>query len=233
MTLTYYSFHPSTGEYRSSRHAPIDPLETKANNGVVVFRGPGRFETTVPPPPRAARQAACHVDGEWTLVPDHRGETWWKARGRPVKIKGLGNPASEGLTRTEPELSLAEFRAEAYAAVLEASEARRSAIASSYPTQNDVYQLKAELALVAKNPSHPDVATAQALLSAEAAARGVAGWEALADQIIAKRSQWTAWAMGIETIRAAAEVDIANALTRDAITAARDAAIGAIGTIGE
>jgi len=54
------------------------------------------------PPQLEPRQTALPVDGNWTVVPDHRGELWLDGEGGRVKIVDLGDPADLGLTPIEP-----------------------------------------------------------------------------------------------------------------------------------
>lgn len=92
MDLFYFD---ATGEYLGSSPARPSP------------RDPGEFlipanATNVAPPPAEAGKARVHAAGAWSQVDDHRGETWWDAEGRPVEIDFLGDPATAGLSSTEP-----------------------------------------------------------------------------------------------------------------------------------
>lgn len=57
--------------------------------------------TTIEPPVLGEKQVAVFANGAWSIVADHRGETWYAGYGQPVVIAALGVP--EGLTETEPE----------------------------------------------------------------------------------------------------------------------------------
>ena len=82
-------------------------------NGVLYSTGwadpnplePGNFiipgnATSIAPPELAAQQAAVFSDGAWSVIADHRGETWWAGYRQPVVIDALGTPT--GLLPTEP-----------------------------------------------------------------------------------------------------------------------------------
>ncbi|NEW96907.1 DUF4376 domain-containing protein [Rhodopseudomonas sp. BR0G17] len=58
--------------------------------------------TSAEPPTALPERTAVVFDGEWTIVPDHRGETWFSAHGAPVVIEFLGDPAAKGLVADEP-----------------------------------------------------------------------------------------------------------------------------------
>lgn len=92
--MDIHNYHPVTGEYLSTTDADVDPLT------------PGSFlipanATTDAPPTQQQGQARVLVNGAWTLVPDHRGETWWSDWQTPVVIDELGTPAPE-LSLTQP-----------------------------------------------------------------------------------------------------------------------------------
>jgi hypothetical protein len=93
--MEIYSYCPETGEYLGPSHADESPLEP----GVYLIPA---YATGKAPPASRQGKARVFVDGEWTFVPDHRGETWWKAYGDPVEIDVIGNPADKGLSKTEP-----------------------------------------------------------------------------------------------------------------------------------
>jgi len=109
--MTYYSFSPSTNEYRGSREPQIDPLETEAA-GEPVYMGEGRYETSVAPV-LAAGQVPVWDGNQWNLKADHRGEVWYtggfdehpegvQASALTITITDIGDPAVLGLLANEP-----------------------------------------------------------------------------------------------------------------------------------
>lgn len=71
--------------------------------------------------------------------------------------------------------------------------------------KTDANDLKGILALNARDDAKPrEQQQARQLLDAYASARGQAGWQAVADQIIAARNAWTAKIMALETLEEAA-----------------------------
>lgn len=98
--MRYYSFSPSTGEYIGSRAPQIDPLESVAA-GATVYCLPGAFETTSEPPSTTPSLAAVWGGAAWSVLPDHRGETWWHG-GTEIKITTLGDPVKLGLSKVAP-----------------------------------------------------------------------------------------------------------------------------------
>lgn len=90
--MKIYNYNPETGEFIGESLADPDPLD--AGNWLV----PANAVTVQPP--SAPNKAAVYLTGEWTLVPDHRGETWYMGHGLPVEITTLEVP--EGVTPTEP-----------------------------------------------------------------------------------------------------------------------------------
>lgn len=82
-----YAFHPLNGEYLGTAQADPSPLE------VDVWLEPAHTTKTKPPAVLAGHTTTW--DGAiWTIVPDHRGETWYEADGTPVVITELGDPAA-------------------------------------------------------------------------------------------------------------------------------------------
>lgn len=63
---------------------------------------PWELLTTLPPPATPAKTAAVFAAGTWSVVVDHRGETWWRADGSVQVIAALGDPAALGLFETRP-----------------------------------------------------------------------------------------------------------------------------------
>lgn len=97
--MQYFSFDRTTGAFLGARDAQIDPLETE-RHGKTIFCRPGLTDTTVSPPETAANEAAVWNGSTWSIVPDHRKETWWQGS-TEVVIDFLGDPAERGLSRSE------------------------------------------------------------------------------------------------------------------------------------
>lgn len=94
----YYSYSPDTGEYAGSAFARESPLEP----GVYMFPA---LTTQIAPPPGGALQVACFDEeaGAWSLVPDHRGSTWFSiATGHAMRVNEIGDPRDHGLTDLQP-----------------------------------------------------------------------------------------------------------------------------------
>ena len=116
---TCFLFNPLTGEFISQYLAQESPEE------------PGEFlapihSTFVEPPAIDAGQVLVFADGEWTLQPDHRGETWYDAQGNPVLIETIGTPdaALSPLLPDAQQLAIAQTQqlallAAAYAAAIQ------------------------------------------------------------------------------------------------------------------
>jgi hypothetical protein len=121
--MQIYNYDHDTGEYQGFAIADENPLEPGE------FLIPA-FATTTAPPAPGTKQAAAFVAGTWALVPDHRGETWYIARGVPYVVIQIGDPttmtsegdpdqgkpAFNGLFATEPAPTQAELIAYANAA---------------------------------------------------------------------------------------------------------------------
>lgn len=94
--MRIYSYAADTGEWIGEADADPSPLE------------PGQwlipaYATDLAPPAPAEGLARVFADGAWSLVTDHRGETWYTAAGETVRIAALGDlPA--GLVPERPEV---------------------------------------------------------------------------------------------------------------------------------
>lgn len=97
--MMFYRFHADTHEFVGARVAPIDPLESD-RIGEAVYAQPGLYDTTTAPPEVGEKQAAVFANGAWSVVPDHRGETWWRSYTESYIVEDLGTP--EG-TATKPD----------------------------------------------------------------------------------------------------------------------------------
>lgn len=90
-----YNFHPATGEYIGEGLADPSPMEP----GVWLYPA----HSTETAPPAAGPGQAAIFDGEsWSLVADHRGETWFTAEGQAIVIDALGDPAQLDLLPEAP-----------------------------------------------------------------------------------------------------------------------------------
>ncbi len=99
--MDIYHYHPISGEFLYQGTAEADPLD--AGSWLIPAHA------TMLAPPAETGKAAVWSEGGWTLVDDHRGETWFSGYGRPVEIAALGVPV--GLTATEPDPSPADLHA--------------------------------------------------------------------------------------------------------------------------
>ncbi|MCD1636276.1 DUF4376 domain-containing protein [Martelella mediterranea] len=93
--MDIYYFSAVTGEYLGHGQADADPLEK------------GRFlvpanAVTVAPPDAGPDEASVFVDGQWSLVADYRGQTWFSKDGKAVEVETLGDPGELGLLAEEP-----------------------------------------------------------------------------------------------------------------------------------
>lgn len=93
--MDIYHFSAATGEYLGQGKADPDPLEE------------GRFlvpanSVTVAPPAVGAQQASVFSDGQWSIVADYRGQTWFDQDGKPVEVDFIGDPASHGFLDEKP-----------------------------------------------------------------------------------------------------------------------------------
>lgn len=96
--LRVHAFDYLTGEW-------LHDVELSAAQGDRAPDGtwlvPGNC-TTIAPPQTGTLQAAIWRDGAWHVVPDHRGETWYRADRAAVLVQDLGDPGAAGLLPTQP-----------------------------------------------------------------------------------------------------------------------------------
>lgn len=109
MALTVYQTD-AAGLYLGPVEADESPLE----EGVYLIPA-GCVE--VAPPEVAAGEVAVWLGDAWSVVPDHRGETWFSAEGAPVVVTAVGDPALAGLTPEPPAPSIEDQVVAAIAAV--------------------------------------------------------------------------------------------------------------------
>jgi len=81
-----YLFDEFTGVLKGACMAQESPEEPGE------FLAPIHSTFVVPPPVFSTSQVLVFTDGEWTVQPDHRGETWYDAQGIPVLIETIGTP---------------------------------------------------------------------------------------------------------------------------------------------
>src|SRR5690242_10185734 len=100
---TIFHYDPVTGVYLRQGVADESPLEP----GIYLVPASA---TTDAPPPAGAGQVAVFKAGAWSLVADHRGQTYYKPDGERVTITELGAP-DPTWTTTPPPPSLAAAQA--------------------------------------------------------------------------------------------------------------------------
>ena len=83
---------------------PIDPEETKIAGKPVYLRHPRRID--VPPPEHGPNECPVWNEDHWTIVPDHRGETWFDNDGQEAFILRPGDPTEQGLSPERPEIEI-------------------------------------------------------------------------------------------------------------------------------
>lgn len=80
----------------------LDVPATESAGEVIWQSVPGALSAA--PPITGAKEAARWTGKAWTIVPDHRGETWYDAEAKPVVIDKPGDPAALGLAPIAPAL---------------------------------------------------------------------------------------------------------------------------------
>lgn len=97
--MQIWNYNPVTGELIGPGAADPNPMEV-GEWLVPAYATP--INPGEPQPGRAYR----FTGSTWESLPDHRGETWWKADAEfntePVVIGGIGDPIEHGLTNVEP-----------------------------------------------------------------------------------------------------------------------------------
>ncbi len=109
MHIHHYS--SITGEYLGTDMARASPLEPG------VFLIPANA-TAISPPAPGANQAALFADGAWSVVPDHRGERWYRPDGSAADITEPNIVPDASWTQTPPPPGAQQLRqAQVYAAL--------------------------------------------------------------------------------------------------------------------
>jgi hypothetical protein len=133
MTI-YYSFDPVTKELLGQHAAQVDPLET-AHRGKAIYCGIPSNATTVKPPKITTDQTAIWNGTAWAIVPDFRGQTWWRGE-KAETVNALGDPTSLGLSQDRvidvtPGRIKGECRIRIRAAINDAAQANLAANAAA------------------------------------------------------------------------------------------------------
>lgn len=96
-----YNYHLVSGEYWGQDYPAPSPMDNEW-----IFPA---YCTLIEPPKFEAKQMAVFnktpddmMLGEWVIVPDHRGETWYAENGESVTIDTLGDPSEQGLLKEKP-----------------------------------------------------------------------------------------------------------------------------------
>lgn len=93
--ITVYGYDRLTGAYTEPLDAEESPLEPG------VYLDPA-FTTRSSPPHYGAGEILVWRGDKWTVVADHRGETWYSDSGEPVIVDAPGNPVDLGLSNVPP-----------------------------------------------------------------------------------------------------------------------------------
>lgn len=97
--MNAFHYHLVTGEFLHELPVRMDPVEGKP---MVPANA-----TLLQPPAVKPGHTRCFVDGDWTQVEDHRGETHFKDDRTPVRIAKLG-PVPTGLQAHEAPITRKE-----------------------------------------------------------------------------------------------------------------------------
>lgn len=97
--MDIWNYHPTTGELIGPGVADPNPVE------LGEWLLPAHATPIEPPAPDEGHIAVFSGSG-WSVEPNHRGETWWKADAadntQPVMIDFIGDPSVRELTNVEP-----------------------------------------------------------------------------------------------------------------------------------
>lgn len=171
------------GEMLIPAYATPQPAPAAAAGYVAVYRA---VDDSVP-----HDQAA----GAWSVVEDHRGETYWL--GDTVAVQTVLGPLPAGAETTEP-LALAIERA--LAAIDQAAGAARARHITCTNGQESTYVSKAACADAYRAAGYPADTTAYPWIAVEAQALDLTP-QACADAVIAQRDAWVAVGVEIEAAR--------------------------------
>ena len=167
MPQKIYHFHAQTFEFLGEGLADPSPKEPD------VWLDPAH-STRTPPPDRPEGYAAIFKSGSWSLVADHRDETWWKD-GEEKTIDFLGDPIDFGFVQSAPEVTppqSGEPNPQANEEQLVRDEAQRRLVLISTPYQEGERETWFTQVNEARNyQSNPNSSTP--FLSVRAAARGL------------------------------------------------------------
>lgn len=118
--ILIFNYSPLNGEFIGSQPAEISPLDK-----VPV---PMAFSTFKAPPVVTTNQRAVFLDingdppslelnGQWTIVPDFRGQTYWDEDGNSHIMTDLGVDIPEGCSLIKPEESLDSLKSKKWAEI--------------------------------------------------------------------------------------------------------------------
>lgn len=200
------------GVYVGTATAYESPLEPG------VFHVPLGCVKTAPPAFEAG-QTAVWSDGAWTILSDHRGETWFDET-TPVVIDFVGDPANRGYIASAPTPmpSLDDLRATAKADVDAAAEAFRLIYITSGSGQAMAYTQKLEEAKAYLGNNSLSAAECPHIF-AEVGITGETA-EAVAQVVVGMHAAWQIKSAKIEHKRLAAKAAIGAAETAKAISVA-------------
>ena len=91
-----YNYDPHDGRYIGCENVVASPLDPP---GVWLIPA---HSTLIEPPAASPNQIAVFRDGEWSLLADHMGETWFDQFGRPFAVMGIGDPSEARLKPRRP-----------------------------------------------------------------------------------------------------------------------------------
>lgn len=175
MENTIYNYHPVTREYLGASLADPD----QKNEGQFLIPA---HATKLAPPAVTAHTVAVFSNGAWVLLPDHRGEIWYKPDRTPVEITEIDVTPDPSWTITPAPLTVNEMISNQLNGINGACELAISQISAGYPSSEVLSWPKQETearAWLANNTA------ATPLVDALAAAREVPKAD-LVDRIIQK-----------------------------------------------
>jgi hypothetical protein len=102
--MQIYNYDPETGICVGTSSATLDPMETK-KQGKDIYLIPAYSTTEVPPEVRE-HEVSVFKGGRWRVIPDHRGEIWWRQDGTKYTIETLGIAPAETDVGHDPRISV-------------------------------------------------------------------------------------------------------------------------------